>query len=70
MMESLLKPSETRAFLEDLADVLEDFVTTMERFLRSPSAPAGRHARLALEHGIVMHQASLDWARSTLTALP
>jgi DNA-binding PadR family transcriptional regulator len=69
MMEGQLNPSETRAFLEDLADALEDFVATMERFLQGPSAPAARNARLALEHGIAVHQASLDWARSTLTAL-
>jgi hypothetical protein len=69
MMEDLLKPAETRAFLEDLVGALEDFVAATERFLQGPSAPTARYARLALEHGIAIHQASLDWARSTLAAL-
>jgi hypothetical protein len=33
------------------------------------SSSDGRHAALALEHGIAVHQASLDWARSAYDTL-
>lgn len=66
MMEGELPPEAARAFLADLADALGRFVDGMERYLASGAAPPTRHVTLALEHGIAVHRASLDWAREAL----
>lgn len=68
MMERELTRSEVLAFLTELANALDEFVTSMERYVASESHP-GRHPRLALEHGIAVHRASLEWARSAMNAL-
>jgi hypothetical protein len=68
MMEDLLPHSDVLAFLRDLADSLESFITDMERFVISTPLP-GRHPELALEHGVEVHRASLRWARSTIAFL-
>lgn len=66
MMEDELPPEAARAFLAGLADALGRFVDGMERYLASGAAPATRHATLAIEHGIAVHRASMDWAREAL----
>jgi DNA-binding PadR family transcriptional regulator len=68
LMEGLLAPAQIDAFLRDLSSALEGFVEGMERYLAS-TALLGAHPRLALEHGIAVHQASLSWARSARASL-
>ncbi len=69
MMENQLEREEVLAFLKGLADALDGFVSGMERYVASGAQSARRHAQLALEHGIAVHRASLEWARSAMAAL-
>jgi DNA-binding PadR family transcriptional regulator len=70
LMETNLPREAVLAFLADLADALEGFVSGVEQFVASGTGQSlPRHAVLALEHGIVMHRASLEWARSAAAAL-
>jgi PadR family transcriptional regulator AphA len=69
MMENQLEPAEVLAFLTGLAEALEGFVAAMERYVASGVQSARRHAQLALEHGIAVHRASLDWTRSAIATL-
>jgi DNA-binding PadR family transcriptional regulator len=69
LMENNLPREAVLAFLADLASALEGFVSSVERFVSGPGQSLPRHAVLALEHGIVMHRASLEWARSAMEAL-
>jgi hypothetical protein len=41
----------------------------MEQFVASRQEALGQHAVLALEHGIAIHRASLEWVRSAMAAL-
>lgn len=68
MMENRLPPDEVLAFLTALAGALDSFVKGMERYAGSV-ADDRRHAALALEHGIAVHRASLEWVRSALGKL-
>jgi len=68
MMEHLLPPAEVLAFLQNLADELGAFTAQLEQY----AAAAGlgnTHARLALDHGLAVHRASLQWAERTIAAL-
>jgi DNA-binding PadR family transcriptional regulator len=67
-MERILSPAEVHAFLMTLADALETFLEGMERYAASITPP-GDHPRLALEHGIAVHRASLSWAKSAMATL-
>lgn len=70
LMENNLPRQAVLAFLADLASALEGFVSGVEQFAASGTGRSlPRHAVLALEHGIVMHRASLEWARSAMAAL-
>jgi virulence activator alpha len=69
MMEDRLEREEVLAFLNGLADALEGFISGMERYVATSAPPDRRYGRLALEHGIVVHRASLEWARSALASL-
>jgi fermentation-respiration switch protein FrsA (DUF1100 family) len=69
LMEEHLGRDAVVAFLADLASALASFVTGMERYLASGAQASQRHAELALEHGIAVHRASLEWARSAAAAL-
>jgi DNA-binding PadR family transcriptional regulator len=68
MSEGLLDPSEVLALLSGLAAALEAFVEETELYVESAWLP-GRHARLALRHGIEVHRASLAWARDAIEVL-
>ena len=68
MAEPVLTPEETLQFLADLAAALEGFLANTERYLEATPL-AGRHPRLALEHGVAVHRASLDWVHSAVEAL-
>ena len=67
MMEHLLAPEEVLAFLQDLADALTALTTQLERY--AVADLTDRHPRLALDHGVAVHRASLQWAERTLAAL-
>ena len=69
LMENYLEPAEVIAFLADLGDALDGFVKGMEHFVASRQGVLRQHAVLALEHGIAMHRASLEWVRSAMAAL-
>ena len=69
MMENQLEPQEILAFLKSLADALDGFVSGLERYVASGAQATRRHATLALQHGLAMHRASLDWARSAMATL-
>lgn len=69
LMENNLPHEAVLAFLADLASALEGFVSGVEQFVAGAGQSLPRHAVLALDHGIVMHRASLEWARSAMAAL-
>jgi DNA-binding PadR family transcriptional regulator len=68
MAEGVLSEKEVLCFLDDLARALDGFVGSITDYLATTPLE-GRHPRLALRHGIEVHQASLDWARSAIEAL-
>ena len=68
MMEHLLPPEEVLTFLQNLADTLAALTEQLERFTAAAGFP-DRHPRLALDHGIAIHRASLRWAERTIAAL-
>jgi DNA-binding PadR family transcriptional regulator len=70
LMENHLEREAVLGFLGDLADALDSFVSGVEQFVASRTGQSlPQHALLALQHGIVMHRASLEWAHSALAAL-
>lgn len=70
MMERQVPVAEVRSFLVGLIDALEAFVKGMGDYVASAGQRLpGRHPLLALQHGVLIHRASLDWARSTLAEL-
>ena len=66
MMEHLLPPDQVLMFLQDLADALAALVAQLEH---AAAGLTGRHPRLALDHGLAVHRASLQWTRRTIAAL-
>jgi DNA-binding PadR family transcriptional regulator len=68
MMEHLFPPEEVTAFLRSFAAALTDFTEGLERYAAAAEV-SDRHPRLALDHGLAVHRASLDWAERTITAL-
>ncbi len=68
MMEHAFSPEEVVAFLRSLADALTEFIAGLERFAASADPGTG-HPRLALDHGLSVHRASLEWAERTIAAL-
>jgi hypothetical protein len=56
-------------FLTGLADALDGFVSGMEQYVASGAQSDRAHAVLAMEHGIAVHRASLEWARSATEVL-
>ena len=69
LMEGQVERATIIAFLQDLAQALEGFVSGVELYLASGAQSSRQHAELALKHGVVMHRASLEWARSTIATL-
>jgi DNA-binding PadR family transcriptional regulator len=69
LMENYLERAEVIAFLADLGDALDGFVRGIEQFVAARQEALGQHAVLALEHGIAIHRASLEWVRSAMAAL-
>ena len=69
MRFSLMENYLERAEVADLGDALDGFVRGMEQFAASRQGTLREHALLALEHGIAIHRASLEWVRSAMAAL-
>jgi DNA-binding PadR family transcriptional regulator len=70
MMEQRLPRADVLVFLHSLADALAAFVKNMQDFIAAAGRDlAGVHPLLALRHGVEVHQASLDWARSAIAEL-
>jgi DNA-binding PadR family transcriptional regulator len=68
MMEHVFSRDEVLAFLNNLSDALAAFTAQLEQYAAVP--PAGdRHPRLALDHGLAVHRASLEWAGRAIAAL-
>jgi PadR family transcriptional regulator AphA len=68
MMEHLLPPEEVLTFMQNLADTLAALTAQLNQYAATADLPS-RHSRLALDHGIATHHASLHWAEQTLAAL-
>lgn len=68
MMEHQFPPDEVLTFMQNLADALTAFTAELEQYTATADMP-GRHPRLALDHGLAVHRASLRWAKDTIAAL-
>ena len=68
MMEHLFPRAEVLEFLQDLTDALAAFTAELERHTAATDLN-DRHPRLALDHGLAVHRASLRWAEDTIAAL-
>jgi len=67
MMEHVLPRDEVLTFLQSLADALAALTAQLEKY--TAAADLAGHPRLALDHGVAVHRASLDWAERTIAAL-
>jgi PadR family transcriptional regulator AphA len=68
MMEHLLPRDEILGFLQNLVDTLAAFTAELERYTAVTDL-SECHPRLALDHGLAVHHASLQWAQHAMTAL-
>jgi len=68
MMEQAFSQEDALTFLRSLADALAGFIEGLERYATSDDLGT-RHSRLALDHGLSVHRASLEWAERTIAAL-
>ncbi|HYK31011.1 MAG TPA: PadR family transcriptional regulator [Streptosporangiaceae bacterium] len=68
MMEHLLGPEEVGAFLRSLADALALLTAQLEQYVDAAEF-TDRHPRLALDHGLAVHRASLGWVERTMAEL-
>jgi DNA-binding PadR family transcriptional regulator len=69
MMEHLLPPHEVLTFLHNLAAALAAFTAELEHHYTITADLTGHHPRLALDHGLAVHRASLQWTQRAITAL-
>jgi DNA-binding PadR family transcriptional regulator len=69
MMEHVSSREEALSFLGDLEDALAAFTTGLERSVAATAQLGGRHPGLALDHGLAVHRASLQWTRHAIAAL-
>lgn len=68
MMEHQLPSSDILDFLADLAGALQTFIANIDTYLDTAELP-GEHSRLALQHGIAVHRASLAWVQAAAVTL-
>jgi DNA-binding PadR family transcriptional regulator len=68
MMEHAFSPEEVVTFLQSLAGALTEFIVGLEQYAASADLGTG-HPRLALDHGLSVHRASLGWVERTIAAL-
>ena len=69
MMADVLREDEVLGFLASLRTALAGFVATLEKLSVGPDLSGNLAARLAVEHGLAVHQASLAWAEEAITRL-
>jgi DNA-binding PadR family transcriptional regulator len=69
MMENAFPAEEVLGFLTSLRDALAASLAHLERYVAAPAQPVGRHPRLALEHGLAIHRATIGWADDAMAAL-
>ena len=69
MMEHASSREEVLSFLGDLRDALAAFTAGLERYAADTGQPGDRHPGLALDHGVAVHRASLQWARHAIAEL-
>jgi PadR family transcriptional regulator AphA len=67
MMEHAVSREEVLEFLDDLKEALAALTAGLERFVAT--ADLGYHPRLALDHGLAVHRASLQWAQCAIEEL-
>jgi DNA-binding PadR family transcriptional regulator len=68
MMERVLAPADVLAFLRTLADALAAFVAQLDHYAATTDLDIS-YARLALDHGLRVHRASLGWVNHAISAL-
>jgi len=68
MMEHVFPRAEVLGFLRGLADALTAFTAGLEQYA-AVAGGDGLHPRLALDHGLAVHRASLRWAEQAIAAL-
>ena len=68
MMEHLLPREEVLGFLHSLSDALTAFIAELEQYTAATGFQE-RHPPLALDHGIAVYRASLNWAGRTIATL-
>ena len=56
-------------FLASLRTALAGFVATLEQAAAGPDLAASPAARLAVEHGLAVHRASLAWTGQAISTL-
>ena len=69
MMAEVLPVDEVLGFLASLRAALAGFVAALEQAAAGPDLAANSAARLAVEHGLAVHRASLAWTGQAISAL-
>jgi len=69
LMEHVASREEVLGFLRTLRDALAAFTTGLERYAAAAAGLDDRHPGLALDHGVAVHRASLQWTRQAIAAL-
>lgn len=69
MMVDVLPDGEVAEFLAGLHAGLASLVTALEQVSAGPLLGDNLGARLAVEHGLAVHKASLTWTERAMTAL-
>ena len=69
MMTDVLRDDEVLGFLDSLRAALARFVATLEQVSAGPDLAASPAARLAVEHGLAVHRASLAWTGQAISTL-
>ena len=69
MMAPVLPEEAVREFLVSLRAALAGFVAALERQVDAMDTAGNPYARLAVEHGLAVHRASLTWAEQAITRL-
>lgn len=68
MMEHMVPREEVLGFMHDLKDALATLVAQLERYPAIAHVNE-LHPHFALDHGLAVHRASLDWAERTIAEL-
>jgi DNA-binding PadR family transcriptional regulator len=69
MMAQALPEDAVREFLDSLRAALAGFVAALERQADAMDTAVNPYPRLAVEHGLAVHRASLAWAEQAIARL-